>query len=86
LQRYVSYSGLSDIYRTFVNNISLLVEPTTYEQACHGPNWVAAMNSEIQALEENKTWSMVPLPLGQRPIGCNCKWVFKIKYHADGTI
>jgi hypothetical protein len=67
-----------------VNNISLLVEPTTYEQACHDPNWVAAMKFEIQALEENKTWSMVPLPLGQRPIGC--KWVFKIKYHADGTI
>ena len=42
------------------------------------------MNSEIQALENNKTWSMVPLPPGQRPIGC--KWVFKIKYNSDGTI
>lgn len=84
LQRYVSYSGLSDNYRSFVHNISRLVEPATYEQARHDPNWVAAMSSEIQALEDNKTWSMVPLPLGQRPIGC--KWVFKIKYHADGTI
>lgn len=84
LQRYVSYSGLSDKYRSFVNNISLLVEPSTYEQACHDPKWVVAMNSEIQALEDNKTWSMVPLPLGKRPIGC--KWIFKIKYNADGTI
>ncbi|KAL5756794.1 hypothetical protein ACOSP7_021226 [Xanthoceras sorbifolium] len=42
------------------------------------------MKSKIQALEENNTWSMVSLPLGQQPIGC--KWVFKIKYHADGSI
>lgn len=42
------------------------------------------MNSEIQALEDNHTWSMVPLPPGHRPIGC--KWVYKIKYHADGSI
>ncbi|KAL5830236.1 hypothetical protein ACOSQ3_019704 [Xanthoceras sorbifolium] len=42
------------------------------------------MNSEIQALEDNNTWSMVFLPPGYRPIGC--KWVFKIKYHTDGSI
>ncbi|XP_004293019.1 PREDICTED: L-type lectin-domain containing receptor kinase IX.1-like [Fragaria vesca subsp. vesca] len=84
LQRYISYSGLSSNYRSFVNNISQLVEPANYEQASRDPQWVAAMNTEIQALEDNGTWSMVPLPLGQRPIGC--KWVFKIKYHSDGTI
>ena len=84
LHRYVSHSGLSPAYRSFVHNISKLAEPTTYAQASHDPQWVAAMNSEIQALEDNNTWSMVPLPPGQHPIGC--KWVFKIKYHADGTI
>lgn len=42
------------------------------------------MKSEIQALEDNNTWSMVTLPPGQQPIGC--KWVFKIKYNADGSI
>lgn len=60
------------------------MEPETYEQACHDPQWVEAMQAEITALEENNTWSLVPLPLGQRPIGC--KWVFKIKYNSDGTI
>lgn len=84
LQRYVSYSGLSPAYRSFVHNVSQLVEPANYEQARHDPQWVEAMNSEIRALEDNHTWSMVPLPSGHRPIGC--KWVFKIKYHADGTI
>lgn len=42
------------------------------------------MNSKIQALGDNHTWSMVPPPPGQSPI--SCKWVFKIKYHVDGTI
>ncbi|KAG5221952.1 Copia protein [Salix suchowensis] len=42
------------------------------------------MATELRALEENKTWKLVPLPAGHRAIGC--KWVFKIKHHSDGTI
>ena len=42
------------------------------------------MNSELAALEQNHTWSLVSLPPGKYPIGC--KWVYKIKYHSDGSI
>jgi len=42
------------------------------------------MNAKLEALKDNKTWSLVPLPVGQKPIGC--KWVYKIKYKSDGTI
>ncbi|KAE8731212.1 ZNF593 protein [Hibiscus syriacus] len=42
------------------------------------------MKEEIQALESNNTWKVVPLPLGKVPIGC--KWVYKIKYDASGEI
>ena len=84
LQRFVSYSKLSPAYRLFVHTVSHLVEPANYEQASHDLQWVEAMNFEIESLEENHTWSMVPLPSSYRPIGC--KWVFNIKYHADGTI
>ncbi|XP_074342118.1 uncharacterized protein LOC141679540 [Apium graveolens] len=48
------------------------------------PNWVQAMKLEIQALELNNTWDIVDLPPGKRPIGC--KWVFKTKLKADGSI
>ncbi|CAL8117611.1 unnamed protein product [Prunus armeniaca] len=81
LHRYVSYTQLSHAHRTFVSNISHLVEPANYAQASQDPKWLAAMSSEIKALEDNRTWSLVPLPLGHCPIGC--KW---IKYHLDGTI
>jgi hypothetical protein len=35
-------------------------------------------------LKENKTWSLVELPMGHRPIGV--KWVFKLKCDEDGEV
>jgi hypothetical protein len=42
------------------------------------------MNDEYQALMDNKTWHLVP-PSSTRKI-IDCKWVFRIKKNADGTI
>lgn len=42
------------------------------------------MNAELEALHLNKTWTITDLPQGKKPIGC--KWVFKIKHKADGSI
>jgi hypothetical protein len=42
------------------------------------------MQSEIDALESNNTWTLTPLPFGETPIGY--KWVYKIKHRADGSI
>lgn len=35
-------------------------------------------------MELNHTWQVVSLPTDKHPIGC--KWVFKTKYRADGSI
>ncbi|GMI94534.1 cysteine-rich RLK (RECEPTOR-like protein kinase) 8 [Hibiscus trionum] len=42
------------------------------------------MDDELQAMENNKTRSIVPLPEGKHVI--ECKWVYKIKHNPDGTI
>ncbi|KAK1568961.1 hypothetical protein Q3G72_030961 [Acer saccharum] len=84
LSRYMSFSNLSHAHRTFAFNVSHLVEPKTYKQACRDPKWIEAIKAEITALETNKNWSLVPLSSGHRPIGC--KWVFKIKYNSNGTV
>ncbi|KAH0651882.1 hypothetical protein KY284_031794, partial [Solanum tuberosum] len=48
-------------------------EPSSYAQAVLDPHWRQDMNAELEALKDNKTWSLVPHPVGQKPIGC--KWV-----------
>lgn len=42
------------------------------------------MTEEIEALDLNKTWSIVQLPTGKHSIGC--RWMYKIKYKLDGSI
>ena len=42
------------------------------------------MAAEIASLEANNTRTLTPLPVGKKPIGC--KWVYKVKYKADGSI
>ncbi|KAL6205555.1 hypothetical protein ACLB2K_022813 [Fragaria x ananassa] len=42
------------------------------------------MRAEVDALQSNGTWSLVPLPPHKKPIGC--KWVYKIKLKPDGNI
>ena len=42
------------------------------------------MRDELQALHDNKTWSIVRLPKGKKAVGS--RWVYKTKFNTDGTI
>ena len=42
------------------------------------------MLAKLSTLEANKTWELVDLPLNKQPLGY--KWVYKVKYNADGSI
>ena len=62
-------------------------EPRTHREAVRGPHraqWERAMQEELDSIKANDTYALVPLPAGRQAIGC--KWVFKIKRHADGSI
>ncbi|KAK2387518.1 cysteine-rich RECEPTOR kinase [Trifolium repens] len=80
----LSYDKCADSYKTFCLNVSSITEPSSYSQASKHECWSNAMHLELQALESTHTWSIVDLPHGKIPIGC--KWVYKVKYNADGTI
>ncbi|KAI9186576.1 hypothetical protein LWI28_018726 [Acer negundo] len=42
------------------------------------------MQSELQALRANGTWSLATLPAGKTPIGY--RWVYKVKRRSDGSV
>jgi hypothetical protein len=65
-------------------NLSTISEPSSYEEALCNENWTNAIKTELSALMKTNTWSLVHLPAHKRAIGC--KWVFKLKLHADGTV
>jgi hypothetical protein len=66
------------------HNDADLTEPTCHTFASKSPHWRRAMNLEFDALLKNHTWTLVPSSSAQNLIGC--KWVFRIKRHADGFI
>ena len=42
------------------------------------------METEMNALLKNKTWSLVPYHPTMNLVGC--KWVFKLKHKPDGSV
>ena len=71
-------------YVSFSANISSIYEPTSYKQASQDTRWLQAMETELNALDQNHTWDLTYLPSGKSPIGS--KWVYKTKLHPDGTV
>jgi hypothetical protein len=58
--------------------------PTMARQALQDHLWRAAMADEHQALVDNGTWSLVPLP--PRANVVTGKWIFRHKFHSDGSL
>ncbi|KAL0458837.1 UNVERIFIED_CONTAM: Retrovirus-related Pol polyprotein from transposon RE1 [Sesamum latifolium] len=71
-------------YLSFVASLSILQEPRSFAEAIQHSEWRGAMQAEIHALEKNHTWTLTKLLAGKRAIGC--KWVFKTKLRADGSV
>ncbi|KAM1307545.1 hypothetical protein ACFX2H_009786 [Malus domestica] len=81
---HLSYGLLSSRHKTFTTTLTLLKEPTSFQQVVQDPKWREAMQHEIIALQANHTWNLMPLPPHKRLIGC--KWVYKVKLKPDGSL
>ncbi|KAL8089377.1 hypothetical protein AgCh_038989 [Apium graveolens] len=60
------------------------VEPKKTEEALLDPNWISAMQEELNQFERNKVWKFVPVPKNRSIIGT--KWVFRNKMDEDRIV
>lgn len=68
IQNPICYHSFSSKHKCFLNTLDKITEPSTFLEASKNKNWVSAMKEEIKALKDNKTWVLVPLPVGKHAI------------------
>ena len=60
------------------------VEPKNANEACKDDYWKQVMKEELDQIEKNGTWELVPRPIDKNVIGT--KWVFKNKMNEQGEV
>ncbi|XP_057991841.1 retrovirus-related Pol polyprotein from transposon RE1 isoform X1 [Hevea brasiliensis] len=81
---FVSSNQLSSCSQCFVISLDSVPIPNTVGEALSHLGWCDAMKEEMEALDGNGTWELLPLPTGKKAIGC--KWVFTVKVNPDDFV
>ncbi|XP_074297115.1 uncharacterized protein LOC141627793 [Silene latifolia] len=84
LANYLSCKKFSSPHRSYLAALTTHNEPRNYKEAAQSAAWRQAMETEMKALVDNKTWVLEPLPPSKKALGS--KWLYKIKYKSDSTI
>ncbi|XP_030550000.2 uncharacterized protein LOC115754945 [Rhodamnia argentea] len=63
---FVSTRKLSEFFKAFVSNVSVVQIPNGVKEALKDPKWVQAMKEKMKALEKNQTWRLVELQEGKK--------------------
>jgi hypothetical protein len=64
--------------------LTYTIEPTYFEEASKDEFWNKAMNEELDQIEKNDTWELVPRPKDKNVI--DTKWVYMNKLNEDGKV
>ena len=48
------------------------------------PEAAAALDEDMDTLDANATWELIPLPKDENTIGC--KWTYKVKHNPNGSM
>jgi hypothetical protein len=74
---------IKDSEQSHVSFLSM-TEPKKIYEASHHDDWIRAMNEELDQIEKNNTWELVPRPKDKNVIGS--KWVLKNKMNEKGQV
>jgi hypothetical protein len=72
--------SLEQIYLALLSTI----EPKYFEEDNKDEFWNKAMDEELDQIEKNDTWELVPRPKNKNVI--DTKWVFRNKLNEDGQV
>jgi hypothetical protein len=61
-----------------------MIEPKKFDESSKHDDWIRAMNEELDQIEKNNNWELVPRPEDKNVIGT--KWVFKNKMNEKGQV
>jgi hypothetical protein len=61
-----------------------MIEPNFFYEASKHDDWIRVMNEDLDQIEKNNTWELVPRPKDKNVIGS--KWVFKNKMNEKGQV
>jgi hypothetical protein len=61
-----------------------MVEPKNFNESSKDINWLKSMNEELDQIEKNDTWELVPRPKNKNAVGS--KWVYKNRMNEQGNI
>lgn len=62
-RRKVNYNEDDDISLLF------MIEPNTFEEATKDKSWVSAKKEDLDQINKNETWELVPRPKDKNVIG-----------------
>ena len=77
------YRGLQDVYDT-CSFVLIVSDSSLFEEAVKSVEWQSSTKEEMHSIKKNQTWELTELPDEKHTVGL--KWIFKSKYHADGTL
>ena len=61
-----------------------IVAPKSCVESNKNDDWIKSMNAELDEIEKNQTWEIVPRPANKNIVGT--KWFFKNKFNEDGKV
>ncbi|XP_028796791.1 uncharacterized protein LOC114752232 [Neltuma alba] len=70
--------------RAHYSSVNEPIVPSSISQALKAPEWRQALQDEYFALLSTHTWDLVPYSPSMNIVGC--KWVFRKKFLADGSL
>ncbi|XP_016681071.1 uncharacterized mitochondrial protein AtMg00820-like [Gossypium hirsutum] len=77
-------SGTVKLELHVYNATNIPFGPANVHVAMRYLQWQQAIHAELDALQKNKTWDLIPLLENQRVVGC--RWLFKVDKKANGTV